>query len=377
MMLSTISWTGAGRNNLWSNVANWSSKRLPGANDDVTIGRYAVVDNVSATIDSLQCGGSLTIESGATLSLGSQSLTSSLGSLQIQVGATFTEAGGLTINGAIVNNGTLDTTNATLNGPLTTSPGSTIQITGGTLSVANGFTNYGTIQLPGAANAWPDLAVNGNLVNAAGAAISCQGDSINVSVAEIDAQVTNLGTITVTTCSLTVNPIWVSDSYNSASRFDNTGTVNLNDGYLCVGGEFDPSVGVIDGTGALGFQGTTVDLSNNWTPEVVVCLAADVTVAGPGTLTISAGNGVAVFGATVNTPVDVNSQGLLWAMGSTDAPNSEASTISGPLTMAPGSTLLVGLDATRCQLALQHLRFADVDPGANRRESHDRQRLQQ
>jgi hypothetical protein len=183
----------------------------------------------------------------------------------------------------------------------------------------------------------------------AGTTISYQGaggNPLKGTIGYIEApQVTNMGTIVVSSGWLAIDPWWKKEDpeYNSTWRFTNTGVIDLVNSYLTVSGEFDPSLGTIGGTGALDLEGTTVNLSSNWTPAIPVGLLGSF-LTGPGTLTISKGNGLVVSGSTIDAAV--NDLGFLAATAATNLEQSvsAASVINGPLTTATGATLLVGFD---------------------------------
>ncbi|MCY2990865.1 MAG: dockerin type I domain-containing protein [Planctomycetota bacterium] len=219
----------------------------------------------------------------------------------------------------------------------------TITLSGCDLTISNGFTNRGTIDMSSTAP-WKELTVtNGTLVNAAGASITLQGQGVG-SGADIAAQVDNQGTISVNARQLSVNPNWAT-GYNPAWTFTNTGAIHTGDAAVfSVGGKFNPNQGTIDGNGALLFEGAAVGLSADWSPTIPVFMA-DTTVAGPGKLVILAGNGVGMGGAAINASVD--NHGVLWAFGLTKVSDFTpvSSTINGPLTMAAGSILLAGYDS--------------------------------
>ena len=67
-LAATISWSGAGGDELWSNPANWIGGALPTSDDDVVINVPGAVtvrmDSPSTTIRSLQCEEGFVLENG-------------------------------------------------------------------------------------------------------------------------------------------------------------------------------------------------------------------------------------------------------------------------------------------------------------------------
>jgi hypothetical protein len=330
-------WSEGNGNALNAVLDNQGTIDLSGSNLAINQGTGASTDTFTDEANS-----TVDVAAGQTLTLGGDTkigAVAAVGGAIVNDGTL--ETNGVTLGGPLTNDGLWENTSTTtLSGALTTSPGSTLQIAAGSATtITSGFTNYGTITIQpvgATGGSEPCLVVNGTLVNAVGATISCQGNGrIGNDDAIIDAQITNLGTITVASTSLRINGLGDS-SYDSAWRFTNTGTIQLPSGsLLAVGGEFDPSVGTIDGTGSLQLEGTTVNLSSNWAPTtgMQLIMIDGAVLNGPGTLTISVGNVFAAGGATINTAVDND--------GSLIIPY-EFLTISGPLTVAAGSTVLVG-----------------------------------
>jgi hypothetical protein len=105
---ATVTWSGAGGDELWSNPANWSGGALPTSLDDVVIdvpGEVTVRMNVpSATVRSLQCvesfrieAGSFEVTEGMSVIDGAFSMTANQ---QLAVSGTNTT---FTVNGAVTN----------------------------------------------------------------------------------------------------------------------------------------------------------------------------------------------------------------------------------------------------------------------------------
>jgi hypothetical protein len=109
-----------------------------------------------------------------------------------------------TINTPFLNNGNLGVLQGTINGALTTMAGSSIRVQhanqngDGTLTVANGFTNHGTIQLTGDVDSGPaELAVtSGTLVNAADGVIETLAGA-HAGSRKLTAALNNQGTVNI------------------------------------------------------------------------------------------------------------------------------------------------------------------------------------
>jgi RHS repeat-associated protein len=160
--VTTIRWTGAGSNNLWTTAANWSvvgggASRVPTAYDNVVIDVSAnptiIVSGGSAiTVNTLKCTENLTILCGLTVN-----------NLAVFEGSTTVSSGSLELKGAWRNTGSMivsDGTSLTLGNGTATSPAC------GTLT--------GTITLQGDA----DLSTHGtqSLTGTGRIAISSDGE---------------------------------------------------------------------------------------------------------------------------------------------------------------------------------------------------------
>ena len=213
-----------------------------------------------------------------------------------------------------------------MNGTLTTGVGSLLRVQGvstlgghATLTVPNGFTNQGTIELSGLDGYGGTLAVtSGTLVNAAGATIQTVvgGGGPRALAAELNNQGTvttaqglelnrasadhlNSGTIDLTTGSLTVSQTGTTPS------FTNTGTINVasGQGLVSTGGALNQNGGTISGAGYMLLQGSATGTLN--TPLGVAALSIHTSTA---TLTSNLSTAVTdlvLFAATLNGAVTV------------------------------------------------------------------------
>jgi len=105
---ATISWSGAGGDDLWSNPLNWNGGALPTSDDDVVInvpGEVTVrMDVLNTTVRSLQCQESFILESGTfTVTAGASVINGSFG---MNIGQTLAGIGAtttFTVHGAVTN----------------------------------------------------------------------------------------------------------------------------------------------------------------------------------------------------------------------------------------------------------------------------------
>jgi hypothetical protein len=197
------------------------------------------------------------------------------GTLTNSSGASLALLQGAIVNTPVFNHGELDAGNSgdRINGPLTTFPSSGIGV-GGTLTVAGGFTNNGTIQLTRYDGSGPaELAVNGVLVNAAGATIESLVGA-GPGMRALSATLVNHGIVTInanTTVAagvsndgtLTIGPgatLTVTGDYTQWSA----GTLDVQLGGTPASGQF----GQLVVTGTANLDGTLqIDLVNGYTPN--------------------------------------------------------------------------------------------------------------
>ncbi|HTO90104.1 MAG TPA: hypothetical protein VMJ70_03135, partial [Candidatus Sulfotelmatobacter sp.] len=192
-----ISWASAVSGN-WNDPTKWSPPQVPTAADDASItaaGTYTVTLNVDGSVNSLTLGttsGAQTLSGNShSLTLASASTVASNGVLDLTSG-NLNGAGSLTNQGSLVlraanaalpldNFGLIEAHgNSALNGALTTEAGSTLRATGdgaqggALLTVLNGFTNNGALELTNVAAGQGATfnVTNGTLTNAASASIN-------------------------------------------------------------------------------------------------------------------------------------------------------------------------------------------------------------
>ncbi|HEY1685428.1 MAG TPA: RHS repeat-associated core domain-containing protein [Tepidisphaeraceae bacterium] len=284
LMLSQITWTGGTGN--WNNPANWNPAQVPGGSDDVTIpasGNVTIADNEAALSITTDAGSSLTLGTGDEFSIG---------------------AGGGTISGSFIWNGTLAGT-----GPLTVAGTTTMTgiaydfpvINSGSFTSNDGALYASTFTNNASFTITNGLALEGNnaFTNAGG------------------------GTVTITD-STGFNPS--NPPYGIGGYFINNGTLNwaaggastvsINIELENVGGTINLTSGDVTIVGTAAFQngqinvttGATLDI-NNGTPanqyNTNITFAGTITGSGGGTIALDSGSFYA------QAPNEVASDGTL------------------------------------------------------------------
>jgi hypothetical protein len=213
------------------------------------------------------------------------------GTLTNAAGRTLNVVGG-TLNAPLVNAGTLVAfNNPNVNGNVTTMPGSVIRVLsvgfgGARLTVANGFTNNGLVDITANVSNGSALVVNGTLVNEAAGSITVTGTAGGRA---LNADLDNRGTMTVDV-SLTlerVNATWLNGgtihlrngSLTTVQRtnFTNSGTVRVDAGRIwaiTTGSISTASGSIIEGQGTLQ-TGTSVPLSSAGSVTIALARIGD------------------------------------------------------------------------------------------------------
>ena len=307
----------------WLNPDNWNTGVVPGPSDNVFIGldggTYQVTLSTNVTIRSLTVGGSVGTQ---LLALTGSTVIAPAG-VHIRASA-IVNLRSSTINGDLLNDGTLlARATSAINGALSNGVDATLRVEGlaaiahATLTVANGFTNEGLIELFGDVS-FRSATLNvsaGTLVNAVGGsidalaggggprALNAQFDNqgtLTVSqvltIGKASAAHTNSGTISVTGGNLTLNQSGTSPS------FTNTGGITLAAGRTLTinGGTLNHDAGSIGGEGALALSGVAVNLGVDFANDVGALSFTNSTVNGPGILTNPVGKTMTVAGTTIN-----------------------------------------------------------------------------
>ncbi len=261
-----------------------------------------------------------------------------------------------TVNAPLTNNGTLvwlGTSNQ--NGALTTGAGSTLRISGNgsngtaTLTVANGFTNNGTIELTNTTLSW-GVALNvtaGTLTNAPGRSIATlagagggartlgltldnQGTldiGVATTLAKPSAVHTSSGSINLTGGDLAITQSGTTPSFTTTGSI----TVPASRTLTVTNGTFNLNAGTITGGGAWTTSNVTVNFAVPFTLTSLLFTPSASTLNGPGLLTVDAGQSQTFAATTVNAPL-TNNGTLVW-LGTSNQ--------NGALTTGAGSTLRI------------------------------------
>ena len=267
-LLSAVAWTGAASTMNWNDAANWSTNNstTPGAADDVTIGNLGgatiTVSGTGVAIHSLHTSGAidvsgtsfsfsansdvnakLQIDNGGTMNVSGVTINGT-GQIVNALGSTLT-AQQVTFNAAVENDGTLLFANygdSAVNGALTTGTGSTIELQAYvsilSVTVANGFTNHGLIDLNSAVGGSPDETkldvTNGTLVNAGDGTIRSEDVSggggnpvFSGTLDNLSATLDNRGLLDLSGAGLT---------WNQSGPSTNAGTIRVTAGGLNING---------------------------------------------------------------------------------------------------------------------------------------------
>ncbi len=281
----TIAWASPTSGN-WRVAANWNLNRVPNAADLVDIslsGTYTVTLDVNTNVAGIQVGtsegGTQTLAmNGRTLTLAGNVQVGTRGALSVTTSSvvgtgTVVNAGTITLSGSSIalgldNQGLLiSSATSSITGALMTSVGSVLRIGAvdgsgtATLTVANGFTNNGAIELTvtfAAAYGAQLTVTSGTLVNAVGGTITTLDGTVGGGTRTIAAQLDNQGTLTVgpgTAGRLTVT-----------GSLTNSGTIDLELGGTTAATQFDQIV--VGGTPSSATLGGTLNVSliNGFTP---------------------------------------------------------------------------------------------------------------
>jgi len=392
MTALTLAWTNPAGGS-WSNASNWSLGRVPQTTDSVVIalvGTYTVVldttfsasflivggasgtQTLSLTSRTLSVSGAMTVRSGGVFAL-SSSVLAGPGTLTNQgtVNLMFS-----TVNAALDNQGLLVARGTSaLNGALTTGATSTLRLEGdgfvsaATLTVANGFTNTGALELTAinAAISAQLTVTAGTLTNAASGTISALAGTGGART--LAAELNNLGLVTVSqaltlgrasavhgnggTISVSGGDLTISQS-GTTPNFTNTGTLTVGAGRTVTvsGGAFTQQTGgTLNGggtltvdfatatfntaltLGALNLNQSTVGLGSgvNLSTGTTVLVILNTIINGPGTITNAAGQTLTLNTSTIGATLPLDNQGTLVARGN--------AAINGAFTTGATSTL--------------------------------------
>ncbi|HEV3304322.1 MAG TPA: hypothetical protein VG055_32025, partial [Planctomycetaceae bacterium] len=147
-LLSAVTWTGGGNDNLWNDGKNWSSGGVPHSTDDVMIsaaaGTTIQVATTSVTINSLNTNAAIKLESGISFT----SPTTSASADFILAGGTL-QGGTLTLTGGAVVS--MTNSGGTLNGVTVDGNLDLTQVSGAFADVEGNLTLNGTADIGNAA----------------------------------------------------------------------------------------------------------------------------------------------------------------------------------------------------------------------------------
>jgi glycine cleavage system H lipoate-binding protein len=254
----------------------------------------------------------------------------------------------------LANSGTVigSSGSSTINGGVTNASGATLRVADQTvvnpggiaLTIANGFTNSGTIELvTNAGNCCgPSSATlnvtTGTLTNATGATIRSTGLSATTNT--LNAQVTNQGTIEVNQPLAVTNASRTFTSSAGTLNVASAQTLTINDGTTTLGAGT-----AFSGSGKVKLAGTshTLNLASDLTLATSTGVALDLNGTSAATVTsgtagtkliVPVGGELVLSNDTISSQVDLANSGTV--IGS-----SGSSTINGGVTNASGATLRV------------------------------------
>jgi len=144
---ASVSWDGGASTNSWNDALNWSNDIVPTSADDITL---TSGDDVHLIDGSDGVCNSITIQNGASFTIGSKTLTVG-GAVSIDVGGSFSLSGTIYLGADWVNNGTF-----------TPNSGSYVRLNGAgsqNVSASNFFNLY--LQTSGTKTATGDLDIDG------------------------------------------------------------------------------------------------------------------------------------------------------------------------------------------------------------------------
>ncbi len=227
----------------------------------------------------------------------------------------------------------------------------------GTLTVANGFTNEGTITLnttgnpQGSGDGSATLNVtSGTLVNATGATVLAT-KSVGQGTNSLNAALDNRGTLTADhrltidkpsaehansgTIHLRNDNLTVSQS-GASSSFATSGTINIAAGRILTvsGGEFHYDAGILNGTGTFVLSSTIAQFTPDFSPPFSMELRSS-TLNGPGDVTLV--RSLLLVGGIVNSDVDLDNQSAIAVIGSTSQINGAFHNVAGASLFVSGS----------------------------------------
>jgi hypothetical protein len=327
-------WVGPQTGGVWSDAANWSAGRVPGATDNVLInsvsGGLIFMNGTDQVASLTQIGsGTLTVTEGGSLTVAGQ--TDLEGTLVVLTGCTFNADDATTIGSLLLTGGTLGGTGAVnLTGPSTIQSGQMVgtgtTIAQGTLSIVGGVTLAGgrTFQANGVTN-W----TNGG----AGTPGFISSDGT--------AKFINQGTLNANSDGV--------DGLSADGSFTNEGKVVIGSGTSLSLVGANTQSGSFSGSGSLTFADGTASLTATSSIAVGSLTFENETAALGGTITVGSGDqlvidadqrNIVVTGSITGAGnVQVNAGSLSGSATSTFAVTGTTTLNNGTITLAGPATL--------------------------------------
>jgi hypothetical protein len=298
----------------------------------ISINAFDLTVNQSGTNPSFTNTGTISIASDSSLTNRGGTFNHNGGNLNGP--GTFVNAAGATLNlndstvqAAVNNQGLLVATgNTALNGQLTTATGSTLRVTGGSgtsrLTVLNGFTNNGTIEVTSTGATSSALTVNdGTLTNAAGASLSFVAGGQR----QLDATLDNQGIVTIAA---------PTEFYRYFVTHTNSGSIVVQN----VTWTMPAFSSLTNSAGAITLLGSIVDAGI--VNQGLIVAQGISRIDGP--LTTTPGSTLRVTGPggtnTLTVPHTLTNYGAIEVTG-TGVGNSTLAVSNGPLINMPGATI--------------------------------------
>src|SRR5215471_16436380 len=352
---AAVRWNNAAGGN-WNLPGNWLPAAVPTASDTAVIdlaGTYTVTLDVSPSIAALRVSGAPS---------GVQTLTGTTKNITIANASSIGAQGVLLLSGTCNMNGAGVLTN---NGKMTVQGTASVS---SALTMANGFTNNGAIELTssGAATTATLTVTAGTLTNSLGATISSLVGSAGAR--NLNAAISNAGLITVAQ-NLTTNKASVAHTNSGTidlttgnytvscapATFTTTGTINVPSGRTLTlqgaGGVYNYNGGTMGGAGTVSLTSAQLNLNIPLASSATHLDVNSATVAGPSTLTVSAGTTVNFGSSTLSAPTTVEATGTLQMVSSDHTGGTitnsgvvewtGTSTSTGSISTQPGSVLRV------------------------------------
>ncbi|HKS05042.1 MAG TPA: hypothetical protein VJR92_01915 [Gemmatimonadaceae bacterium] len=323
-------------------ITGTGTLNLIGANAALGVNFDNVLTNLALTSTTVSGPGTLTNAAGRTLTLNAST---------VEATAPFVNLGTVVVHGG-----------SSINGAYTASPGSTLRVEANntfgfaTLTVANEFTNGGTIELTSAGGAFPSTLIvsTGLLTNAVGGKIISMpgtggGRTLNTQLANLgtvnvdaplalvsapDVTHANVGTIDVAGGDFVVTQSGID------AAFGNTGTIQIGAGrtFGIIGGSFVQDLGGVNGLGAISLTGVQAIFNTAFTNAATTLIAVNSEIGGLGTITNATGKTLVLDNTELIGLSTFNNQGTVISRG--------ISAINGSLTTNSGSTIRVEANNT-------------------------------